>query len=152
MAAAAVVLPMAGQSARADATTAPGAGSGDGTWIKTIKPADLADKSAQAIMDDTRKTQTILARDGKSVIALSPKCTHKGCTVKVVPATELACPCHGAEFDFSGKNTSGPHKSPATLAGLARFALRLNADGVIEVDVSQPVDAASDKATLTLAG
>jgi len=157
MAAAAVTLPMVGQAVRADSTTAPAEGSGDGTWVKTIKPADLADKTAKAITDDaTRKTLAILCRDGKNIIALSSKCTHKGCSVNSAAGKSiLRCPCHHAEFDFTGTNTRGPGGQPgtpvaATLKPLSYYALRLNSDGVIEVDTSKTVDKDAKEATLTV--
>ncbi len=51
--------------------------------------------------------------DPKKLIAINPKCTHKGCEVKWM-ATEKKydCPCHDAEFAADGKVLKGPASSP----------------------------------------
>ena len=124
--------------------------------MKTVKAADLKDKTAKAITTPAKVTSTILTRDGQTIMALSPKCTHKGCAVKPAAGKEgLACPCHRAEFDFTGKNTMGPHKAgdtsaAASLAALGHYALRLDADGVIEVDTSKALEPDDKAAVLTL--
>ena len=46
--------------------------------------------------------------DGK-VTALSPICTHAGCTVQFNEAERSwDCPCHGGRFDINGKVITGP--------------------------------------------
>ncbi len=43
------------------------------------------------------------------ITALSPTCTHAGCTVKFNPEEKSwDCPCHGGRFDVHGKVISGP--------------------------------------------
>jgi thiosulfate dehydrogenase [quinone] large subunit len=143
LAAAAVVPMVMGGSARA-ADDAPASAPG---WTKTINVADLADGSAHPVAG----TPVVLTRVGKTVAALSSKCTHKGCSVKPKPGvTGLVCPCHGAKFDLSGTNTGGPRNSAPTLDPLSRFALKLDSDGTIEVDTSTKVAADAATGTLTL--
>jgi cytochrome b6-f complex iron-sulfur subunit len=52
----------------------------------------------------------------QQLIAVNPKCTHQGCTVKWIPGTKkYDCPCHDAEFTADGKVLKGPAtKSLAT--------------------------------------
>jgi Rieske Fe-S protein len=50
----------------------------------------------------------IIYRREDSVSALSPKCTHKGCTVAVKKKDTYACPCHGAQYDYTGVVKKGP--------------------------------------------
>ena len=151
MAAAAVAMPALSHVARAD--DAPGAAAG-GTWVKAGKPSEVADKSAKVLKGADMKTQLILVREGNVIHAIAPKCSHKGCDVAPVAGKEMFhCKCHGAEFDFDGKNTRGPGKGanvPASLDPLGHFALRLNADGVIEVDTSKAVAADATGASLTI--
>lgn len=46
-------------------------------------------------------------------IALSPICTHAGCTVSYSSSqNEFICPCHGGTYNISGKVISGPPPSP----------------------------------------
>lgn len=44
---------------------------------------------------------------GGTYTALSPICTHRGCTVDVSGA-RLVCPCHGSTYDRSGRVLKGP--------------------------------------------
>ena len=47
----------------------------------------------------------LAANDG--FVALSPICTHRGCTVDV-QGTRLVCPCHGSTYDRYGIVLKGP--------------------------------------------
>jgi cytochrome b6-f complex iron-sulfur subunit len=59
----------------------------------------------------------------QQLIAVNPKCTHQGCTVKWIPgAKKYDCPCHDAEFAADGKVLKGPAKTslatyPAKIVG-----------------------------------
>lgn len=55
--------------------------------------------------------------NGTDFIALSTKCTHRGCQVET-GGTQLTCPCHGSAFSLSGERLQGPAERP-----LARFAV-----------------------------
>jgi cytochrome b6-f complex iron-sulfur subunit len=51
--------------------------------------------------------------DSKTLAAVNPTCTHKGCAV--VWKTEeklLLCPCHGSKFALNGKVISGVATKP----------------------------------------
>jgi len=51
--------------------------------------------------------------DAKTLVAVSAKCTHRGCEVGwSAEASQLQCPCHGAAFASSGKNIHGTRRSP----------------------------------------
>jgi len=43
-----------------------------------------------------------------SISAISPKCTHRGCTITVKKKNTYACPCRGAQYDYTGAVTKGP--------------------------------------------
>lgn len=70
-------------------------------------------------LEDFKVGQPVLVKDGvpKPVIiyrredgisAISPKCTHRGCTVAVKKKNTYTCPCHGAQFDYTGALVKGP--------------------------------------------
>lgn len=61
--------------------------------------------------------------------ALSPICTHRGCTVDVNGA-RLVCPCHGSTYDRDGRVLKGPAQRP-----LARYPVTRAGD-VLIVEVS----------------
>lgn len=50
-------------------------------------------------------------------VALSTKCTHRGCQVEAGSA-QLTCPCHGSAFSLTGERLQGPAERP-----LARFSV-----------------------------
>jgi cytochrome b6-f complex iron-sulfur subunit len=43
-----------------------------------------------------------------SFSALSATCTHAGCAITGYSGQIFVCPCHGAQFDSSGRVLSGP--------------------------------------------
>ena len=49
----------------------------------------------------------VLALGDRRYAALSPICTHLGCTVEIEQA-RLVCPCHGSTYDREGKVLRGP--------------------------------------------
>jgi Rieske Fe-S protein len=60
--------------------------------------------------------------------AVSPICTHRGCTVDVAGA-QLRCPCHGSTYDRAGSVLRGPAQRP-----LSRYPVRREGGSlVIEV-------------------
>ena len=73
----------------------------------------------------------ILVDEARHHIALSPICTHLGCTVEVQTA-RLVCPCHGSTYDREGNVLQGPAQRP-----LARYAVEMTADGVLVIDLEK---------------
>jgi cytochrome b6-f complex iron-sulfur subunit len=73
----------------------------------------------------------VLVNEARQHIALSPICTHLGCTVEVQTA-RLVCPCHGSTYDREGTVLQGPAQRP-----LARYAVELTADGVLVIDLGK---------------
>jgi cytochrome b6-f complex iron-sulfur subunit len=82
--------------------------SADGfTVVGTV--ADL-DKTGQLQIQGIAVTRDPAS---KKLLAVNPKCTHKGCTVKWMAAEKkYECPCHAADFAADGKVLKGPAKEP----------------------------------------
>lgn len=55
----------------------------------------------------------VLALGGRAYAALSPVCTHRGCTVQI-RAARLVCPCHGSTYDREGHVLRGPARRALT--------------------------------------
>ena len=67
----------------------------------------------------------ILATANGGFTALSPICTHRGCTVDVSGA-RLVCPCHGSTYDRAGAVLRGPAER-----ALASYPVRREGDLLI---------------------
>ena len=55
----------------------------------------------------------VLALGNRRFAAVSPICTHLGCTVEIEQA-RLVCPCHGSNYDREGRVLRGPAARPLT--------------------------------------
>ncbi len=62
---------------------------------------------------------------GGGFTAVSPICTHRGCTVDVSGA-RLVCPCHGSTYDRSGQVLRGPAQR-----ALRRFPVTRSGDELV---------------------
>jgi Rieske Fe-S protein len=69
----------------------------------------------------------VLALDDGTFAAVSPVCTHQGCTVEVA-GRFLECPCHGSVFTHQGAVVQGPAELPLT-----RFAVERLEGGILVI-------------------
>ena len=72
-----------------------------------------------------------------NVRALSQRCPHLGCRPN--PCLEdfwLRCPCHQSRYDRLGTKIAGEQYGPAP-QGMNRYAVRVDAEGVLFVDTSR---------------
>jgi cytochrome b6-f complex iron-sulfur subunit len=67
----------------------------------------------------------VLALQDGQYAAVSPICTHLGCTVNI-EGVHLVCPCHGSTYDRSGHVLRGPAERP-----LSRFPTTISEDEVV---------------------
>lgn len=79
-----------------------------------------------------------LTGDGTAlnVRALSQRCPHLGCRPN--PCLEdfwMHCPCHQSRYDRLGTKADGEAYGPAT-RGMDRFAVEVDASGVLTIDTS----------------
>ena len=64
----------------------------------------------------------LVVRDGpRAFRALSMPCTHEGCPLNPPARGTISCPCHGSQFDLSGKVLKGPAVYP-----LGQYATRFD--------------------------
>jgi Rieske Fe-S protein len=75
---------------------------------------------------ETRKQVGFLVREGKTIVALSARCTHAGCTVRFRDG-RFHCPCHAGVFALDGEPLEGPPETP-----LARLETRVE-NGRVQV-------------------
>lgn len=67
--------------------------------------------------------------------AISSVCTHLGCITQRVEDGTFRCPCHGSEFDGSGRVRSGPAPK-----GLNWVALSVSPEGWLVADTLKKVE------------
>jgi len=80
-------------------------------WVKNHKPNDR--ELVQGLKGEA--TYLISTQDGIKDFALNAVCTHLGCVVPWVRASnKFICPCHGSQYDENGKVVRGP--APLSLA------------------------------------
>jgi Rieske Fe-S protein len=121
----AILLPVAGCASVATTRVRPEGG------VARVSPSELpslqgADGHARLVVDDAGTVVDVLAADGR-FIALSPICTHLGCTVAVQGA-RLVCPCHGSTYARDGRVLRGPAER-----SLRTFPVSVEADGTLVV-------------------
>jgi cytochrome b6-f complex iron-sulfur subunit len=63
---------------------------------------------------------------------VSPRCTHRGCTVEVEGAN-LVCPCHGSTYTRSGLVLKGPAEQ-----ALRSYTTTVDSDGTIAIQLGGP--------------
>lgn len=81
---------------------------GDRLRTETRSIADLAPGEAAVLVEGAGRVAAYRDPDG-AVHAVSPVCTHLGCTVSWNTAeTTWDCPCHGSRFTCDGKVLEGP--------------------------------------------
>ncbi len=81
-------------------------------------------------VERTRRVVFVGRSEGEFIV-LSPVCTHMGCNVAFNDTSSLfECPCHGGEYDVTGRVVEGPPPGP-----LRRFQTRVR-DGNLEILVT----------------
>lgn len=85
--------------------------------------------SLALLPDGSSEPVYVIAQDDGSFVALSPICTHLGCTVEIT-GERLVCPCHGSTYSRAGAVLQGPAERP-----LARYPAHLSSDGVLTIDL-----------------
>lgn len=72
----------------------------------------------------TEQDTVWVVKNGRSLTAFSPRCTHLGCAYHLDSVKKMfVCPCHGSLFSTTGEVISGP--APR---GLDRFVTRIDGD------------------------
>ena len=77
----------------------------------------------------------VLSLGQRRYAAVSPICTHLGCTVEIEQA-RLVCPCHGSTYDREGKVLRGPAEE-----ALTSYRTALTSDDVLVIELEAKRDA-----------
>lgn len=71
----------------------------------------------------------VLSLGNRQFAAVSPICTHLGCTVEI-EQSRLVCPCHGSTYDREGRVVRGPAEQ-----ALTRYRAAVTSDDVLVIDL-----------------
>lgn len=81
-----------------------------------------------------RYVEAGVAKQG--VMAIYQKCAHLGCRVPFCAQSQwFECPCHASKYNLAGEKMSGP--APA---GLERFPIDIDEEGIVTVDTSEATE------------
>ena len=93
-----------------------------------------------SVTDHTGDAGAFISNTADGLIALSPICTHQGCTTRYQASTnDFACPCHGARFAADGSVTRRPGRGP-----LSAYPLQVK-NGHVFVNTNKLVQRSSVK-------
>jgi len=96
-----------GGSPAANASTAGTSASAAAGPKALAKLADVPVGGGLVVTGPTGKPIVVTQPSAGTVAAVSALCTHQGCKV-LLQGKQLNCPCHGSEFDLTGKVLQGP--------------------------------------------
>ncbi|MEO7997340.1 MAG: Rieske 2Fe-2S domain-containing protein [Gemmatimonadaceae bacterium] len=65
-----------------------------------------------ALTDGGRRADLVIINVGGTYKAFTSICTHEGCSVNGYTGQRMVCPCHGSEYDLTGKVVAGPAPLP----------------------------------------
>jgi cytochrome b6-f complex iron-sulfur subunit len=75
----------------------------------TIDAASPLGSVGGAALVQTSSGFFLVARTGQTAFsALNAMCTHQACTITGFEGQVYVCPCHGSQFDTSGRVLNGP--------------------------------------------
>lgn len=83
--------------------------SANGTIVVTVDGASPLATTGAAALVRSPIGDVLVVRTGQATFtALSSTCTHQACEITGWAGNAFVCPCHGSEFDTSGRVVSGP--------------------------------------------
>ena len=84
-------------------------------WTEVGPPTPMKPGAVKRIVLPVAYNQEVVYLTGsrQGTVAFSARCTHKGCVVAWDESkSRFLCPCHGGQFDQTGKNVAGPPPAP----------------------------------------
>jgi|SRR5690242_12254683 Rieske Fe-S protein len=106
------------------AIISPGLGQRQENWLPAASLSDLPQNEPTPVTlrvtrEDgyvqtvDRRTVFLVRTSDTQVTALDSTCTHLGCRVSWDPQAQLLkCPCHGGQYDRTGRVVAGPPPAP----------------------------------------
>ena len=92
--------------------TVNGSTGGSGVTVGVGAASPLASSGAMALVTSPAGNFLVTRTSATTFIALTAQCTHEACVVSSTTGQAFVCPCHGSEFDTSGRVIVGPASAP----------------------------------------
>lgn len=82
--------------------------------FQKVCSVEQLNSKGMCLVEKTSMGDVLVVKDqANNLIAVNPKCTHKGCTVEWRATNQtFNCPCHDSNFGKDGNVISGPAKEP----------------------------------------
>lgn len=94
-------------------------------WTDALAVADLGDRPATVVVDDT---PVLVTRVGEQVLAVHDRCSHRGCPLSdgTIDGETVECVCHGSRFSLrDGHVERGPATAPQPAFDVREVAGRI---------------------------
>ena len=79
-----------------------------------------------------KPNMVLVVRANGRLYAMTSRCTHRNCALKLDNQSTIYCPCHKSRFSHDGIVEKGPAKS-----SLVRYAISTDEKGHVVVDRSK---------------
>jgi cytochrome b6-f complex iron-sulfur subunit len=83
-----------------------------GVAVTIAANSPLASTGGMALVTSTAGNFLVTRTGATTFTALTAQCTHDACVVSSFTGQTFVCPCHGSEFDTSGRVVLGPASVP----------------------------------------
>lgn len=83
-----------------------------GVTVSIASGSPLASTGAMALVTSNSGDFLVTRTGTATFIALTAECTHQACVVSLGTPSSFVCPCHGSEYDTSGRVLVGPAIAP----------------------------------------
>jgi len=83
-----------------------------GVTVAIGAASPLASAGGMALVTSNAGVFLVTRTSATTFTALTAQCTHEACVVSSTTGQSFVCPCHGSEFDTSGRVIVGPASAP----------------------------------------
>jgi cytochrome b6-f complex iron-sulfur subunit len=80
--------------------------------VNIASNSPLASAGGMALVTSNAGSFLVTRTSATAFAAVTAQCTHEACVVSNGTGTSYVCPCHGSEFDTSGRVIVGPASVP----------------------------------------
>lgn len=89
-----------------------GSVTGGAIAVNIAANSPLASSGGMALVTSPVGIFLVTRTSATAFIAVTAQCTHQACVVSNATSSSYVCPCHGSEFDTTGRVIVGPASVP----------------------------------------